>query len=201
MVWKMLDSFHRLQDSARGYRFTQILGVPTIRRYRALVRKHVPQDPARRILEIGCGVGTARGLFGAEYTGIDVNPDYIEKARRAFEGRFEVMDAGSMSFEAGAFDDAVSIATAHHLSDEKLSLMIRKAVSVASCLHIIDAILPVARFSPFKTALFRMDRGQHVRAFGQLRDIVERNGSLEAEEVMEGPLHDVGYFRVRRRPH
>lgn len=197
----MLGSFHRLQDSARGYRFTQILGIPTIRRYRALVRKHVPQDPGRRVLEIGCGVGTARELFGDGYTGIDINPDYIEKARRAFNGQFEVMDAGAMSFAGGAFDDAVSIATAHHLSDEKLALMVRKAVSVASCLHIIDAILPVARFSPFKTVLFRMDRGQHVRTFGQLRDILDRNAILEAEDIMEGPLHDVGYFRVRRPSH
>lgn len=196
----MLGSFHRLQDSARGYRFTQVLGIPTIRRYRALVRKYVSQDPGRRILEIGCGVGTARELFGAGYTGIDVNPDYIAKARQTYDGRFEVMDAGNMSFDVDAFDDAVSIATAHHLSDEKLSLMIRKAVSVASCLHIIDAILPVARFSPLKTALFRMDRGQHVRTMGALRDIVGRSAVLEAEDLMEGPLHDVCYFRARRSP-
>ena len=197
----MLGSFHRLQDSARGYRLTQILGGPTIRRYRALVRKHVPQAPDRRVLEIGCGVGTARELFGSEYTGIDVNPDYIEQARRTFGGRFAVMDAGEMTFTADAFDDAVSIATAHHLSDETLALMISKAVTVASCLHIVDAILPIARFSPFKAALFRMDRGQHVRTFDQLREIAALNATLEAEDVMLGPMHDVGYVRVRRASH
>ena len=194
----MLSSFHRLQNTARGYSLTQVLGGPTIRRYRALVGEGVPQDASRRILEIGCGVGSARELFGSDYTGIDVNPDYIERASRRLSGRFLVMDAAAMSFEPNSFDDAVSIATAHHLSDNQLSSMIRKALVVAKCLHIIDAILPVASFSPFKTMLFRMDRGQHVRTYEQLRKIVSENARLESHRVMEGPLHDVCYLRASR---
>ena len=194
----MLRFFHQLQESARGYSLTQFFGLPTIRRYRALVRQHVPQDPRRRILEIGCGVGSARPLFTSDYTGIDINPDYIEKARRNLNGRFYVMDAAQMPFEPNVFDDAISIATAHHLTDEQLSAMVSKAVSVASCVHIIDAILPISPNSWFKSALFRMDRGQYIRTFDQLLGIVGRSARVEYHQVVEGPLHDVCYIRASR---
>ena len=194
----MLRSFHQLQESARGYSLTQFFGLPTIRRYRALVRQHVPQDPRRRILEIGCGIGSARPLFTSDYTGIDINPDYIERARRNLNGRFYVMDAAQMPFEPNTFDDAISIATAHHLTDEQLSAMISKAATVASCIHIVDAILPIRLNSWFKSALFRMDRGRYVRSFDQLREIVGRNARVEYHQVVEGPLHDVCYIRASR---
>jgi SAM-dependent methyltransferase len=132
----MFRFFYRLLDTARGYRLTQVLGLPTIRRYQSLVREHIPQDPSRRILEIGCGVGSARGWFASDYTGIDINPDYIRRARREVAGNFQVMDAAQMPFASNTFDDAITIATAHHLTDEQLSLMVTKAASVASNLHI-----------------------------------------------------------------
>ena len=194
----MLRSFHQLQESARGYSLTQFFGLPTIRRYRALVRQHVPQDPRRRILEIGCGIGSARPLFTSDYTGIDINPDYIEKARRKLSGRFYVMDAAQMPFEPNTFDDAISIATAHHLTDEQLSAMVSKAVTVAFCLHILDAILPISPNRWFKSALFQMDRGRYVRTFDQLRGIVGRNARVEYQQLVEGPLHDVCYIRASR---
>jgi SAM-dependent methyltransferase len=193
-----LRSFHQLQENACIYSLTQLFGLPTIRRYRALVRQHVPQDPDRRILEIGCGVGSARPLFTNDYTGIDINPDYIEKARRDFSGRFYVMDAAHMPFEPNTFDDAISIATTHHLTDEQFSAMISKATTVASSVHIVDAILPISPNSWFKSAFFRMDRGRYARTFDQLREIVGRSARIEYHQVIEGQLHDVCYVRASR---
>ena len=196
----MLRLFHRLMDIGWVYRFAQLFGRPTVQRYRTLIKKHVPQGVDRRLLEIGCGVGSSRPLFVADYTGIDINPDYIRIAKQTLSGRFEVMDASQMAFAEASFDDAVSIATGHHLSDAQLAAMIRTATGVASTVHIIDSILPVSAHAYFKRALFRMDRGQHVRTFGALRDIVADNAQLCAAEVVTGPLHDVCYLRVSRRP-
>jgi SAM-dependent methyltransferase len=190
----MLRFLYLLLDTARGYRLTQVLGLPTI----SLVREHIPQDPSRRILEIGCGVGSARAWFANNYTGIDINPDYIRRARREVAGNFQVMDAAQMPFASDTFDDAITIATAHHLSDEQLALMVTKAVSVASNLHIIDAILPISPKHRLKKALFQMDRGQYVRTFDELRDIVSRNAQVNAVQLVEGPLHDVCYIRASR---
>lgn len=194
----MLRWFHLLQDTAHGYRFTQLFGYPTIRRYHTLVQAYVPQGSDRRVLEIGCGTGSAREWFSGVYTGIDINPEYIRMAQRTLNGTFRVMDGAQISFPHEAFDDAVSIATAHHLSDDELSLMVMKAVAVAHSLHLIDAILPISPYHHFKRALFRMDRGRHVRTFDQLRDIVGRVARVESHDVLVGPLHDVCYLRVAR---
>ena len=194
----MLRLFHRLMDIGWVYRFAQLFGRPTVQRYRTLIRKHVPQSTDRRVLEIGCGVGSSRPLFAADYTGIDINPDYIRIARQTLTGAFEVMDASRMSFAPDSFDDAVSIATGHHLSDAQLAAMIRKATGVAETVHIINSILPVSAHAHFKRALFRMDRGQHVRTFGDLRAIVADNARLHEQEIFTGPMHDVCYLRASR---
>jgi SAM-dependent methyltransferase len=194
----MLWLFHRLMDIGWVYRLAQVFGRPTVRRYRMLVEKHVPQSSDRRVLEIGCGIGSSRPLFQADYTGIDINSDYIRIARQTMTGAFEVMDAAQMSFAPNSFDDAVSIATGHHLSDDQLVSMIRKATNVAATLHIIDSILPVSPHAYFKTALFRMDRGQHIRTFDRLGEIVSHHARMHAKEVLEGPLHDVCYIRASR---
>ena len=131
----MLRLFHVLMDIGWVYRFAQLFGRPTVQRYRTLIRKHVPQNPDRRVLEIGCGVGSSRPLFAADYTGIDINPDYIRIARQTLTGAFEVMDASQMSFAPDSFDDAVSIATGHHLSDDRLAAMVRKATGVAATIE------------------------------------------------------------------
>jgi SAM-dependent methyltransferase len=197
----MLKAFYRLLDTAHGYNLSQVLGFPTLRSYRLLLHKHVPQGPGRRILEIGCGLGWARTLFAGEYTGIDVNPDYIREASSKLSGTFLVMDAAQMPFAPDSFDDAVSIATGHHLSDEQLAAMVRKATEVASSLHIVDAILPVSSRAWFKNILFRMDRGRHQRTADQLRALVSRNAHIQLSEVLEGPLHDVCYVRASRSAH
>jgi SAM-dependent methyltransferase len=194
----MLGTVYRLLETAQGYSISQVLGFPTLRRYRALVLKHVVQDASRRVLEIGCGVGSARQLFASNYTGIDINADYINRARRNFSGRFCVVDAAQMPFGPNAFDDAICIATTHHLTDEQLSAMIRKGTDVASCLHIVDAILPLSASSWFKNALFRMDRGRYARTLDRLREIVILNSRLEFCEAVKGPLHDVCYIRLSR---
>lgn len=192
----MLRLFHRLMDIGWVYRLAQLLGRATVRRYDLLVRKHVSLGDDRRVLEIGCGVGSSRPLFGDDYTGIDINADYIRIARQTLSGEFHVMDAARMSFEPNSFDDAVSIATGHHLNDGQLASMIRTATTVASTLHIIDAILPVSPHACFKTAWFRADRGRHVRRFEQLRQVVARNAQVEADDILKGPLHDVCYIRA-----
>jgi SAM-dependent methyltransferase len=194
----MPNVMYRLLEFPAVYALNQMIGAPTVRRYRAMIARHLPQDSARRIIEIGCGLGTARPLFGPDYTGIDINAAYINKARQNFSGTFCVVDAAQLPFAPKTFDDAFSIATTHHLTDEQLSSMVREAVAIASFLHIVDAILPLSSRSWFKNAYFRMDRGRFPRTIDRLRDVVGRNARLEYFQTLEGPLHDVCYIRASR---
>jgi len=189
---------YRLFEIPAVYAINQMVGAPTVRRYRELIARHLSKDPARRIIEIGCGLGTARPLFGPDYTGIDINAAYIRKAQQSFSGKFCVVDAAHLPFAPNTFDDALSIATTHHLSDEQLSSMIRQAVTIASILHIVDAILPLSSRSWLKSMYFRMDRGRHARTIDQLQNVVSQNACLEYFQTLEGPLHDVCYIRASR---
>ena len=194
----MLQPVYALLETPRGYQVSQLLGFPTIHRYRAFVRKYVPNEPTRRVLEIGCGVASNRELFSPEYTGIDINPDYIKSAERHKSGRFHVMDAAKMTFRHDTFDDAVTIATTHHLDDAQLGATVANAVLVARKLHVIDAILPLSPSAHFKRAWFLMDRGRFARTFDDLQDVVSRSARIEHRETVTGPLHDVCYIRATR---
>lgn len=81
--------------------------------------------PGRRLLEVGCGMGTdllqfARG--GAEVTGIDLTPRSIEISRRHFDvyhlrADFAITDAERLPFVDESFDVAYSNGVLHHMPD------------------------------------------------------------------------------------
>jgi SAM-dependent methyltransferase len=194
----MFRLFYQMLDTPFGYWFTQLFGRPTISRYRLLVRTYIPQAPERRLLEVGCGIGNSRGWFVGDYTGVDINPDYIERARREIGGNFLVMNAGEMTFEPGTFDDVVSIATGHHLTDDQLGSMVDSALVVAGSLHLIDSILPISPNHRFKRWLFQKDRGRYVRTFDELQALVGRHAHIDTYKLVQGPLHDVCYIRASR---
>src|SRR5215204_879708 len=59
----------------------------------APVQEHNDIDAVRRVLDVGCGPGTnARHFAHADYLGIDINPAYVESARRRYGRAFEVHD-------------------------------------------------------------------------------------------------------------
>jgi SAM-dependent methyltransferase len=85
--------------------------------------------PGARVLEVGCGPGHLSILLaehGLDVTGVDLDPDMIERARRNAERlagdnvrrpRFEVGDAASLPFAGGSFELVVSSLSMHHWSD------------------------------------------------------------------------------------
>ena len=160
-------------DTAQGYSLAQLCGLPTILSYREFVRKTATSRGRPRSRNRLRGQ-ISRQLFMGDYTAIDINPDYIAKAKGHLSGQFYVMNAAMLPFAPNSFDDAVCIATAHHLSDAQLAAMVSKAVIVARTLHIIDAILPLSPKAIFKRTLFQMDRGRFVRTLSSLCTFVGR---------------------------
>jgi len=183
------------------YHINQQMGRPTTNRYRKLMKTNLPSSSGQRILDLGCGLGAYRDCFSQDYTGIDINPAYVERARLTLPGRFESMDCTDLKFPEGSFDEVVTIATTHHLDDSQVVKMIQEALRVCAPhghLHIVDAILPVSGSLMFKTFWFRLDRGDFPRQLPHLQMLADRGGNVVHHEVLTGPLHDTVYIRVGR---
>ena len=80
--------------------------------------------PGESLLDVGCGTGYfTRALAGAlqgSITGVDINPDWAEYARRRDAGTatYEVADARALPYADASFDLVISVAALCFIDDE-----------------------------------------------------------------------------------
>lgn len=134
------------------------------------VQAHVRPRPGQKLLDLGCGPGNLLGrLGGTDYTGIDINGDYIAQARRRDA-------AGAARFLEGPFDDprlaelapfdtVIANGLLHHLDDGEVLALLHLArgwLGAGGRLVTLDGC-----YAPGQGALARFvvsrDRGRHVR--------------------------------------
>jgi ubiquinone/menaquinone biosynthesis C-methylase UbiE len=191
---------YRLLEIPIVYDLNQVVGRPTARLYARMVVEEVPLSADTSLVELGCGTGATRPLIPGRYRGIDINPAYIAAAQKKFAAdEFIAMDATKLSFPDAAFDQAISVATTHHLDDSQLEAMTSEALRVVKpggAFHVVDAILPLDPRAWFKETFFRNDRGQHPRRLDELERVLSRHASVQHKRVLSGPLHDVAYLKV-----
>jgi SAM-dependent methyltransferase len=132
----------------------------------------------RRVLDVGCGPGTNAGLFaGTDYLGIDINPNYIESARRKHGRKFVVADVTTYDDGAlGKFDFILINSFLHHLNDEdahKILARVAQLLTGDGHAHILELVSPqdhsIAQF------LVRADRGKHSRPIEGWRRIFDQH--------------------------
>ncbi len=196
------SAFYRFLDAPEIYALNQRVARPTTGRARHLVEANVRSD-GRLILDSGCGIGNYRESFRGPYVGIDINPRYIDAARKRYPDRFEVMDCTDLKFPDSSFDEVVTIATTHHLDNDGLARMVQEALRVlrpGGHLHIVDAVLPTSSWALFKQAWFRLDRGAFPRPLSTLVGLVASCGHVSRQDTLDGPLHDIAYLRIAPFP-
>src|SRR5438128_7122762 len=68
------------------YYFVQkVIAGPMHNRISEMIRSEIPDRENNKILDVGCGVGTYSELFvNAQYTGLDIDNNYIMYANRSF---------------------------------------------------------------------------------------------------------------------
>ncbi|MFL6246846.1 MAG: class I SAM-dependent methyltransferase [Thermoanaerobaculia bacterium] len=151
-------------------RFQSLLGGPgALERF---VREFVRPADGARVLDVACGTGALLQYLpeSVQYVGYDLNPDYIDAARRRYgsRGRFVCARVGEEPDEiaTGTFDVVVAVAVLHHLSETDADHLLRMAArtlsSAGSCVT-IDPTLHAGQGFISKT-LARLDRGGAVRS-------------------------------------
>jgi SAM-dependent methyltransferase len=161
----------------------------------------------RRVLDLGCGPGTNTAQFaGTEYVGIDINPRYVEWARRRYGREFVVADICTYEFPPDRKFDLVLVNSfLHHVSDgaaERILAAAARALASDGSVHVLDLVLPerpsVARW------LARHDRGGHARPLAAWRSLFERVLELEVFHpypltLLGVPLWNMVYCKGRPR--
>jgi SAM-dependent methyltransferase len=161
----------RLMEHTIAYRVWQ---APFAERKLAPLFAHNDVPRARRVLDVGCGPGTNTHHFaGADYLGVDVNPAYIESARRRHGREFIVADVTKYEVPPDRrFDLILANSLFHHIDDASTRRILAHLATLLShdgCVHIFDLVLPdrpsISRF------LARADRGDHPRPLDEWRDL------------------------------
>jgi SAM-dependent methyltransferase len=142
----------------------------------APVLAHNDIRQARRVLDVGCGPGTNTHLFGhADYLGIDINPGYIEHARRKHNRRYVVADVTTYEDAAGGdFDFILINSFLHHIdtpSAHQILERLRSWLSPDGHMHILELVSPGDR--SIAQLLANCDRGKYPRPLAEWRELFE----------------------------
>jgi SAM-dependent methyltransferase len=194
----------RLMETSLVYRLWQ---APFADQKLAPVRGHADLRQARRVLDLACGPGTNADHFvPSSYTGVDINPAYIERARDRYAGRFVVADGTAPDLLPGdQFDFILVNSFLHHLPTHVVGNTLRRVNELLSDdghVHVLDLILPPGR--NVARLLARADRGNYARPLVEWRELLERffepvllePFSLTAARI---PLWNMFYFKGKKR--
>jgi SAM-dependent methyltransferase len=152
-----------LLEQSSVYRLWQ---APFATRKFAPVLAHNNFRRINRVLDVGCGPGTNSLRFmHTKYLGIDINPAYIESARKRYGRDFIVADARTYrAHSESCFDFVLVNSFLHHIATAdviELLSHLRTLLTDNGCIHILEPVMPegwpIARWVAYA------DRGKFVR--------------------------------------
>lgn len=168
--------------------------------------RHNDFASVRRVLDVGCGPGTNAPHFqGMDYLGLDINAEYVERARERYGMRFEVADVTRWQVRGEPFDFILVNSFFHHVGDEDALRILDHLATLLTPdgrIHVLDLVLPDA---PTPARLIaRLDRGDHPRPLPAWRELLGRRFDPDVFEpydlgVAGLTLWKMVYFRGRRR--
>jgi 2-polyprenyl-3-methyl-5-hydroxy-6-metoxy-1,4-benzoquinol methylase len=147
----------------------------------APILKHNDLRSVRRVLDVGCGPGTNTQYFAdPDYLGIDINPGYIDSARRKHKRAFVAVDVTAYEDgSAGKFDFILVNSFLHHISDadaHKILSRLAELLTPDGHLHIVELVSPGDR--SIAQLLANWDRGKYLRRLEKWRDLFEKHMNI-----------------------
>jgi SAM-dependent methyltransferase len=140
----------------------------------APVLAHNNVSRINHVLDVGCGPGTNRREFShTKYLGIDINPAYIESARKRYGNDFIAADARAYrTHSENRFDFILVNSFLHHLATPdvvELLSHLRTLLTDNGYIHILEPVLPTGW--PVARLVAHADRGKFVRPLQEWESI------------------------------
>jgi 2-polyprenyl-3-methyl-5-hydroxy-6-metoxy-1,4-benzoquinol methylase len=153
------------------------------------------------VLDVGCGIGQYAKAARGPYLGLDLNPRYIEYARKRRGGpdrEFRAADVTEVHRQGERFDLVLMVDFLHHLPDEVCA-----SILDARALQSSGAIVSFEPVTQQSSALGRWivehDRGDHVRPLEGLLELFDAAG-LERHDTRELRLGPIDTIAIRAIP-
>src|SRR5260221_4113709 len=128
------------------------------------------------VLDLGCGTGYVAPIFKKkDYLGIDLNPKYINYAKKRYDFNFicQSLDDFKLSKK---FDTIIFISTLHHLSDQQIKKIFIKIGGLTKKVIIIVDLNP--QTDPVRKLLIDLDRGKFIRTTEQKLKLLNQFGKV-----------------------
>lgn len=167
---------------------------------RHYLKKFLGDPRGRKVLDVGCGTGEmARDFLGADYSGIDISPEYIAYAKNNRVGQFLVMDATKMQFPDNSFDAVLVMAILHHLNDsdtEAIFSEVRRVLRPGGKFLIMDSA-KIKSWLNFITIPFqKMDQGHFIRSVSEYDRLVEHYFQPQARGIFRSGVSTFAYYFI-----
>ena len=171
--------------------FAAIIGADRFRR--RIVEEFIQPKKGERILDIGCGPGSIFSYFpdGVHYVGFDLSEEYVEAAVKSYghKGTFFAGDVETVELNPYApFDKILAIGVLHHLSDEQVTIMMKKVMAAlrpGGALITLDGCFTKPQ-NPLARRIIAADRGEYVRTLEQYQRLVEPFGQIQTTLLTDG---------------
>jgi SAM-dependent methyltransferase len=136
---------------------------------RVLVQEYIKPQPGDRLLDIGCGPASMLPyLEEVQYTGLDLEPNFVEEARAKYGARATFIHARVQDLAAkldSEFDLAIAIGVVHHLDDGEAGELFRavgKLLKPGGRLILSDPVFRKEQ-NPLARLVMSFDRGKSIR--------------------------------------
>ena len=184
----------RISDHPVLFIFFRSILENDFRSIRETIRKNLQLGKSVRSLDLGCGPGAFADLFASDdYVGVDMNPRYIDHARRHCKGAFIVGDARQVELPDGRFDQVLIFGLLHHLSDADVRAVLaecRRMLVPGGHVLAIEDIPAVSKLNLIGHLIHNVENGEHIRPPSEYRTLYSEGAAIEHEEILRSGICD-----------
>jgi len=199
----MLDSLiDKLAANPKIFIFLRRILENNFRGEKQVIRDHFKLSPGDQVLDLGCGTGEFSVFIPSQqYIGLDIEPAYIEYAKKNYAGKFILGDASKLDFPDRSFNKIMVIGVFHHMSDALSGKVLHEASRVLSddgtFLFVEDLSSPENNF--LTRWLHKLDKGEFIRTTEGYRNLVSPHFKIEKSFTMKSGLHPYQVFVLKKQ--